>query len=155
MENIRKYICTYSKYTNPIGVTNSCAYQKDVDGTTRCSKPSQRIIINNKLCTCDYLKIEEPIDHGSGQLEGDWFQDIAGVTKKCTEEGCRIEAGEPYWWCKDRVLCSSCITLILNAREDHIKDLISEIKRLDKRIEDGYSSEAYQDKRIEDGYRED
>ena len=67
-------------------------------------------------------------DYGEGQNKGDWTQDVAAITTFCTEEGCEISMDEPFWVQGDRKLCASCITMVLNAMEDYIKDLEEEVK---------------------------
>jgi hypothetical protein len=62
-------------------------------------------------------------EYSGGQKEGDWTQDIAAVTMFCTEEGCEISPNDLFWVQGDRRLCANCITMVLNAREDYIKEL--------------------------------
>ena len=67
-------------------------------------------------------------DYGEGQKKNDWTQDVAAVTMFCTEEGCEISVNDAFYIKGDRRLCASCITLVLNAREDYIKELETELR---------------------------
>ena len=79
-------------------------------------------------------KAEKIEDYGEGQEKGDWVQDIAGVSKECTEQKCYIECGQPFWVQGERLLCANCITLVLNAREDRIKDLEYDNAEYEKQV---------------------
>jgi len=68
-------------------------------------------------------------EYGCGQKKDDWTQDFALTTATCSEEGCQIDKDQPFWAKNNKTLCADCITMILNARMDYIKELENELEK--------------------------
>jgi len=73
-------------------------------------------------------------EYGKGMKPEDWTCDTnAQADLKCGECGCLIPVDSPFF-CENkdakRTICEDCVTLVINSREDYIKDLVAEVKRL-------------------------
>lgn len=62
-------------------------------------------------------------EHSKGEFKGDWTHDVClPYAGHCTECGNVFDEDDSFWLKRERKLCSDCITLVLNAAEDHIRE---------------------------------
>ncbi len=60
----------------------------------------------------------------------DWYIEVAIGGGLCTDCSSEIGYGDDVWKGEGRILCTPCACLVLNAREDYIRDLEKERNRI-------------------------